>query len=453
MTVEVRSPARQALALPAGFAIVFGLLYAALSVLRYRRFEPSSYDNAIFEQGIKGYANLGAPIVDIKGPGFNQLGDHFSPIIALVAPFYRIFPSAETVLIAQAVLLAISVAVVAHTAIKHLGSWQGSAIAVAYGLSFGLQSAVKADFHEVAFAAPLLALAGAAYVRRDWQRVIVWALPLMLVKEDMGLIVVAIAVVLWFAGERRRGAVLAVVALVGMALVLFAIIPAFNPSGTWDYAGRLTGERSLLATALDDPGRKVATVLLTFGVAGFLALASPWALLALPILATRFAADEPFYWGTEWHYSLTLMPIVFIALVDVMNREHRTDWFGAYASQGAAIAVAFAAAMQVQSPLSALVKSETYEAGSRAASARQAIALVPDGAKVETDISLISHLVTDHTVFWLGTTADGEPDYVLFDAAAGLGSPTDVIGYAQETHGGEWKVSYQNDGYTLAKRQ
>lgn len=438
--------------LPAVFAVVFGGLYAALSIVRYLRFEPSSYDNAIFEQGTKGYAHFGAPIVDIKGPGFSQLGDHFSPIIALVGPFYRIFPSAETILIAQAVLLALSVAIIAHAAIKHLGTWRGSAIAIAYGLSFGMQSAVKADFHEVAFAAPLLALGGSAYLDRDWRRVMLWALPLLLVKEDMGLLVAAIGAVLWFAGERRRGVLLAVTGVLGLLLALFVIIPAFNPSGSWDYTNKLGAERSILAAFVDDPGRKLLTLLLTFGITGLLALASPWALLALPILLTRFAADEAFYWGTDWHYSLTLMPIVFIALVDAMYREHRLAWLRAYSAQGAAVALALAAAMQVNSPLSALVKPETYEANPRAASAREVIALVPKGASVETDIGLISHLVTDHTVYWLGTTGEAEPDYVLFDLAAGLGSPTDVIGHAEERHGGTWQLLYDKDGYALAHR-
>jgi len=45
---------------------------------------------------------------------------------------------------------------------RTLGGGWGSVVGVAYGLSFGLQSAVVADFHEVAMGVPLIALAGAA---------------------------------------------------------------------------------------------------------------------------------------------------------------------------------------------------------------------------------------------------------------------------------------------------
>ena len=446
-------PVARTASTPAVLAVIFGALYAALSLVRFHRFEPSSWDNAIFEQGIGGYAHFAAPVVDIKGPGFNQLGDHFSPIIALIAPFYRVFPSAQTVLIAQAVLLAISVGIIARIAIKTLGMSRGTVLAIAYGLSFGIQSAVQADFHEVAFAAPLLALAGAAYVDRDWRRVIWWTLPLMIVKEDMGLTVAAIGVVLWLAGQRRRGTILVVFGVVGMAFLIFLVIPYFNPGNSWDYANTIGGDRGFLEVAFDQPGRKLLTVLVTFGVTGLLALASPWAVLALPILGGRFVADNEFYWGTDWHYSLVLMPIVFIALIDAMNREHRFGWLRAYAPQGAAVALAFAAAMQLHSPLSVLVRPATYEANPRGASARQVIALVPKGASLETDIGLMTHLVTGRTVYWLGTIGKAQPDYVLFDNEGNFGSPDDVVAYAEKTHGGNWQLEYDKNGYQLAHKR
>ena len=195
--------------LAALIAVAVGAAYGVLTLMRYRRFTISSWDHAIFEQAVKGYARPGAPIVDVKGPGFNILGDHFSPIDALIAPFYRLFPSAQTIVLAQVVLIAVSVAVIALVAMRHLGTVTGVAIGVAYGLSFGLQSAVEAEFHEVAFGAPLLALAGAAYVDRRYGAVVLWSLPLLLVKEDLGLTVAVIGGVLWLAGERRHGVRLA----------------------------------------------------------------------------------------------------------------------------------------------------------------------------------------------------------------------------------------------------
>src|SRR5690349_12250578 len=88
----------------AAASMVF-VLFAALSVTRHRRLQTAGYDLGIFEQAVRGYAGFGAPIAPIKGAGTNLLGDHFHPILILLAPAYRLAPSPITLLVAQAMLL------------------------------------------------------------------------------------------------------------------------------------------------------------------------------------------------------------------------------------------------------------------------------------------------------------------------------------------------------------
>lgn len=424
-------------------ATVLAAVYSAVTLIRFNHFTIASFDNAIFEQAVKSYAGLGAPIVDIKAPGYNILGDHFSPITALIAPFYRIFPSAQTILLAQVVLIAVSIYVIAVLAMRYVGTGLGVAIGLAYGLSFGIQSAVEADFHEVAFAAPLLALAGAAYVDRRYPAVIGWSLPLLLVKEDMGVTVAAIGFVLWLAGERRRGVALALIGVIGAALVVLVIIPAFNPDGVYAYAHQ--GDRGRFEVLFDQVDRKAATVLLTVAITGLAALWSPWVLVAVPTLLGRFVNDVPFYWGTEWHYSLIVMPIVFVAMIDAIRRQPWLKW----ATPAALVVGGF---MMVNSPVAALADPATYDEPPRAQQARLVLSLIPDGTSVETDIGLMSHLVTHHTVYWLGSIGDVKPEYILFDTAAGIGSPEDIVTYAEEKYGGTYRLLYDNAGYKLAHR-
>ncbi len=431
---------------PAGLlGVVFGVAYSVISLARFERFALSSWDNAIFEQAVRGYAHLGAPTIDVRGAGFNQLGDHFSPILVLIAPFYRLFPSAQTILIAQAVLLAISVAIIVALAIRQLGLVIGVAIGVAYGASFGLLAAVEVDFHEVAFAAPLLALAGAAYVERRFGAVVLWALPLMLVKEEFGLTVAVIGGVLWLAGEHRRGAALGAVGLVAAVLIVFVLMPSIAPDGSYTHAGSLGGERGILPTLFDEVDRKVATVVLTVAITGLAALFSPWLLLVLPTFAWRFAGDNAYYWGTEWHYSLVLMPIVFVAMIDGMKRWPQLRW----ATLPALVVTGF---MLVNSPLVALFDSETYAESPRAEDAREVLSLIPKGSSVETDIGLMTHLTTDNTVYWLGTPGNPPPEYVLFDVESNIGSPSDAVTYAQDKFGGTYELLFGEGGYLLAHR-
>jgi uncharacterized membrane protein len=430
----------------ATWAVLCGAAYSTLALVRFRTFEPTSYDHAIFEQAIRGYAHLKAPVVGIKGPDFNLLGDHFSPIIALVAPFYRLFPAAQTLMVAQAVLIAVSVYVVASLGLRRLGPWAGGGIAVAYGLSFGLQSAVVANFHEVAFGLPLLALAGAAYVERRYGQVVAWSLPLLLVKEDLGLTVALIGLVLWLAGERRRGLWLAVAGGVGFLLVLLVIIPAFNPDGAYAYTGAIGGDRGLLETVLDQPGRKLLTMVMTFAVTGLAALGSPWALLVLPTFAWRFAGDNPYYWGTDFHYSILLMVIVAVAAIDAMGRLPRLRPL-------AVVAVVFTGVTLAGSPLASLADPQTHDRPARATAAERVLDLLPEGTSVDTDISLITYLVTDHDVTWIGTPGNATPDYVLLDVDSNIGSPPDAVAYAEQRYGTTFSLVEEVDGYQLARRQ
>lgn len=427
------------------WALVCAVLYTTLAVLRHRRLVPTSWDNAIFEQALRGYADLGWPIVDIKGPGFNLLGDHFHPIIALLAPVYRLAPTAETLLVAQAVLLAWSVLVITALAVRHLGTRFGVAVGVAYGLSFGLVNAVAAQFHEVAFAAPLLALAGAAYVERRWRAVVLWTLPLLLVKEDLGLTVAVVGLVLWSVGERRRGLLLGAVGVVAAALIVLVVLPSFNPAGAYDYTGNVGGDAGVAITFFTDVERKLLTVLLTFAVTGLAALFSRWALLVLPTFAWRFVGDVEFYWGIEWHYSLVLMPIVFVAAIDAMRRQPGLRW-------ASAPALVVTAVLLVGGPVGELLRGDLWGEGPREAAAARVIAQIPDDASVVTDIGLITQLGTDREVYWLGTVGDAQPDFVLLDQAGGYGSPEDILAYATSTFGGAWELVADESGFQLAAR-
>ncbi len=453
-TVRVRRGGRMVAAAPCVVAGLVTIALAVLSVRRFARFEPSSWDNAIFEQALRSYVDRGWPLVEIKGPGYNLLGDHFHPAIALLAPVYALVPSAQTLLVAQAVLVGAGVLVVGRLAARELGTWSGAAVAVAMGLSFGVQSAVVADFHEVALGVPLLALAGAAYVRRDWRAVALWSLPLLLVKEDLGLTVAVIGVVVAWGGARRLGAALAAAGVLGWLLVVTVLLPALNTSGGYDYSGNLGGERGVLATLFTEADVKAGTVLLTLGVTAFLACWSPWALLVVPTFAWRFVGDVPFYWGTEWHYSLLLMPVVFVAMVDalVRVRERGRPAVWRVARWAPAVAVAVALVRLPASPLGDLADPATYETPVRARLAQEAVDRVPAGTSVVADIATLTHLVTDRQAYWIGTVpADARPDYVLVEAGQ-YGSPTDAAAWATETFGVPYELVHTDGTFQLARR-
>src|SRR5262249_12398336 len=142
------------------------------------------FDLGIFEQAVRSWAHGQLPVADLKGPNFPMLGDHFSPILALLAPVYRLFPTASPLLVAQAVLLAVLAVPIVRLAQRFRQARDALVIGLGYGMSWGIAQAVEFDFHEYAFAVPLLAFSACALVEGRTRAAVWWALPLLLVKED-----------------------------------------------------------------------------------------------------------------------------------------------------------------------------------------------------------------------------------------------------------------------------
>ena len=353
--------------IPAVIVVVIGawvMIY--YSIVQWETMKPvPSWDLAIFSELAKAYAHFQAPIVPVKGDGYNLLGDHFPPILLLLGPIWRLFPTPLSLLITQDLLLAVSAWPLTRLASRLTNQWVAGALGLVYVLSWGMQGAVEAQFHEIAFAMPMLAYASVAFVERRWVAVTAWSAPLVLVKEDMGLTVlmIGVAVILtslvpaWYrtctvirpgghgaddpddaaeaaeadaARNRRRGLRLGVGMIVGgIATFLFSILvflPAFNINGVWDY-GLSSQDKPTSPDALTQKVKVVVMLILTSGIIG---VTSPWLLVVLPTLAWRFLGSVEFYWVWDnWHYNATLMPIALGALLDVVARRRM---HGSYAA-------------------------------------------------------------------------------------------------------------------------
>ena len=349
--------------LPAALAVLVGAwVLIAYSVGQWRSMTVPSWDLAIFAELAKAYAHGQAPIVPIKGDNYNLLGDHFHPILVLLGPIWRLFPTPLALLVVQDLLLAVSAWPLTRLATRLTSRSIATALGLFYVLSWGFQGAAQAQFHEIAFAVPMLAWASVAFVERRWKTCALWLVPLVLVKEDMGLTLImaggAIALRGWQkarAGEpddagsgpaKRRsgrfiwawdelptavrlGARLALFGLLAFILTVFIIVPLLSPTGSWQYGlGGNAGDGMTAAhtggTLLDrlfSPEVKIATLFMLVCTAGGIGLASPWMALMLPTLGWRFLADKEAYWEWKlWHYNAALIPIALGALLDVIAR-------------------------------------------------------------------------------------------------------------------------------------
>jgi uncharacterized membrane protein len=390
------------------------------------------------------------------------LGDHFSPIVALLVPLYWIWPSAVALLFAQAALFAASAVIVGRTAQQILGGRAGLCVTVAYGLSWGLQEAVKADFHEIAFAVPLIALVCRALLTERWTAAVLWSLPLVLVKEDLGLTVAVVGGLLCLYGRRRQGALLAGFGAFAFVTTVLVLIPAASSAGTYDYWKKIekNGEQevSLLDSVLGvlDSSVKLEMLVFLVGITAFLALRSPLILLVLPTLGWRLLSQDSNHWGMVWHYSAVLMPVLFLGMADGIRRSRTSErpWLVAYANVAVPVATAIAIALTQHLPLRDLLRPETYRTDARTDAAAEAIEAIPTGVRVETDITLMAHLTGDRTVYWIGGAPGTAPDVVAINLDSGWSSPIDdPVVYAQQLHPeARYRIKHRAGSFVVMER-
>ena len=496
--------------LPAAIACLVGTLYVCYSVAQWRALVAPSWDLGIFTEAVQAYSRFEAPIAPIKGPGYNLLGDHFHPILALLGPIFRFFPAALTLLVVQDVLIAASVLPIARLAQSLLGRGGALLVGLTYGLGWGLQGAVGAQFHEVCVAVPLLAFGGVAFVERRWGACMAWLAPLVLVKEDLGLTVFVAGLALaWRRRGEGRPGILASIAyalfgIIAFVLTIKVLLPAMNPAGTWAYsldgaatgAGTPTGgttaarEIPSLWDILTTPTVKLVTLLVLAAGAGFVGAASPWFALVVPTLAWRFAGSvETYYVWDSWHYNAVLVPIAACSLLDVIDRwvapkrVSRSESASALAEvvgddalndlradrvptdsptlgwRIAAWAVACVPALSLALTASSLPLWHLPDLTEdpRMAAALGALDAVPEGVSVETDTTLLARLVPGREVYWVGTTGkmDTPPEYVVIDARsyAWGDQQVDAESWGNAAHPGHtYETVYAKQGFRVARR-
>ena len=274
------------------------------------------------------------------------------------------------------------------------------------------------------------------------------------------------------------------------ALAVGVVLPALNPAGEFAYADKLD-----VAGLLRDPAsavilqvvpaQKLGTWLLLLLAGAVVAVRSPVALVALPTLAWRMLSPNEGYWGPGWHYSAVLMPVLFVALVDAVVRlradaatafdrargpvpgvaggrseSHRRGvgleapvlWAMATAAPWLALVVALAVGAQL--PLARLATVEAWQPDPRTAARTEAVAEVPPGAAVATDLSLMNALVSRADVHWIGHGGDPAPEYVVLDRLNGTwagAGPADVAGYAGELYGARYTVVSDEQNIVVAR--
>lgn len=300
------------------------------ALVRYQSYQASAFDLGNMDQAVWNtlhghpfrFTNRG---LDWNGPP-TRLGIHVEPILLLIAPLYLIHQGPATLIALQSVALALGAIPIFLLGLRRLPGHPlvAAALAGAYLVTPALLGSFFWDFHPVALAMPLLALAIWALDARRYGWFVAAAVLAALTKEDvaLSLIPLGIALILW-RGKPRLGAGVVAASLVWVGVCFLVILPHFDggASGGNNYWYRyaalgatpgaaivnlLTHPWLLVGVALGDAGKRTYLTML-LRMSGGLGIFAPalW-VCALPELAVNLLSAHVQQYSGFFQYNAML---------------------------------------------------------------------------------------------------------------------------------------------------
>lgn len=410
--------------------LVDTFLFSAISILRHRRFE-SAWDLAVFDQAIWLYSRGGAAYVTLRtNLPENLLGDHFHPIVALLAPVFWIVDRVEALLVAQGFLLALSVVPVFLFAERRHGKVVAWILGFAYSLYWPLQRTAEFEFHEVAIAVPLIAFAIYFIDLKARKGYFACLLLLLFTKEDMPVLVAFFGIYLLLLRQYKDGLVSLLAGAASFPLITKVVIPFFSGHAYrhWTYeqlgpnlSGALANmvKRPLLVfQLLTSPEAKLRTAWMLFFPFLFLSVLSPILVLAVPIIFERYLSSRGGMWEPAFHYNAALAPILALAAIEGLARIAGLVKFERVRRAGVLLValgmlVANIYLLPTQ-PLWALTIANVWRSSDAEKDGHDALKVIPRDATVVAQVNIAPHLTHRRGIYIIYPNLPApDPDYAI----------------------------------------
>jgi len=420
--------------LAGAFAALYLLTYATLAVLRHQSYHSFGFDLGVFDQAfwntIHGHQFESTMTLGQALP-HSHFGDHFSPALWLIVPFYLAYPHPETLLVIQTVALALGAWPVYLLAKLKLPDGYPFLWVLVYLLFVPLAYINLYDFHEITLAvAPLgFALFFIESGRRAW--FLLFLLFTFFVKEEMGLIGAAFgAYVLLGKRDWKLGLGVLVGSLAMFEFTIQYAIPYFAGGSEYKYLKLRYADvggspLGILRTLVTDPiriarallqAKKVYFLIAIFGpVLGLSALAGWAALLPLPTLGYLLLSNyEPQFSFTSQDCA-PLIPLVIGTAIIAMSRLPKA------AQRPVAAAVLVSAVVFSWAfgdlPYSRKFDPALFQTQARYTEFVPSLRQIPTDARLSAENGLASHLSERRYIYDWGYEGVQDAQWIALDYA------------------------------------
>lgn len=331
--------------------VAYSAYFSALSIQRHYTFRTSASDMGQMDQAL--WNTLHGHLLedtrqDPDSPTAHQaprLTDHVEPIFIPVSLVYLIYDDIASIFVLQSIAIALGAIPIYWIAKRRLkNEWAGVAFAAMYLLLPALEAANLAEFHAVTLAPAPLLFAYNYAEERAWKRFALFSLIALAVKEDMALLVFAMAV--WAAVRSTVNSptgmlrdqqstdkrvmfrvsrftinvsilpvIVAIVSVVWFVIALYVIVPHFSPRNESVYIGRYPQSPLALLLGLFIP-EKIQYVVGLLLSGGLIAVFDPVVLLVgSPSLILNLLSSYSAQYSGTYHYSAPVAPYFVLAAI------------------------------------------------------------------------------------------------------------------------------------------
>ncbi len=323
--------------LPIALVVVLYFAWSShLGIDIHRGYGTSAFDIGLYDQGLWLLSHFHAPFVTLMGR--NLFGDHTSFTLILLVPLYWLHPDPSTLIVVQALAIALAAVPVYLLALRRIHSVPiATVLATAFLLHPALAQSNLENFHPDSLLVLFVAVAIYAAVESKNRLFVIATVLTILTKEDAVLIVVPLAI--WVAVRRNRklglgfvgGSILYTLfatnvvmrGLIGVPTLNSWRIPFGGPTG---FLGRIVKKPGDVASYLYSENRPwyVWQMLAPTGLVFF--IAPEVAAIGAVVLASNVSSTFLYQHLIGYHYVMPILPALALGTVFAVSKLKPGVW-------------------------------------------------------------------------------------------------------------------------------
>lgn len=410
--------------------ILMALFIGLLTMFNYLRHVTPNYDMGIFSQMFYYMKETFAPLTTCERDGLlSHFAVHFSPIMYLILPFYFIFPSPITLLIAQGIIVALGI----FPLVKLCKFFKLSpTITVFFTLIYSLfPTLIGANFyyfHENCFLPPLLLWLFYYAEKGNFKVSILFAFLVMFVKEDAPVYVAFFAIYLILSKKRIK---LGIVLLISAIIYFLTVTTLMGAYGEGIMSNRYQnfvfgGENSLTTVIINiftnplivfyesltlSKFEFLLYMLMPLGFVPLMMKKPSGIILAFPMLLINLMSDYGYQHDISFQYSYaSSVFLIYLGVINYSSFENKKILKKFMLSATATSMIFFAGthAKKVNNFISyndeKTANTEIFDA----------LSLIPQDSSVKSTTFFVTPLSNRKEIYEINFT-DRETDYIVLD--------------------------------------